>query len=172
MLKLGDKKQNGFALVEMLIYIIIFVLIALSIVSSLTYITKSYRQLKNERDILISAQTVLNEITLDVRQAKNIDSTNSLFNSATGRLTLLGKRTDNTDLKYEFYLTNGQIHLKENDVERGALTSDQVTVSEFYVYRLVNSITEGITVRLKLEAENEVSRVKTFSATSILRNVF
>lgn len=167
-----QKTPRGFALIEMLIYIIIFVLIALAIVNSLTYITKTYQTLKGERDLLLSAQTILNEITLEVRQAKSIDPANSLFSQPTSRLTVLGKDANNVDTKYEFYLSDGQIKLKENNVEKGSLTSDKVTVTEFTVYHLDNAISEGVTLNLILQAKNNPTRVRTFGATAMLRNVF
>ena len=162
--------HNGFSLIELVIYISIFVLI-LSIVISFTVVfLRSYGNVEISNTINNSAIVSLERMVREIRFAENINTTLSILNSPQGRLVLNTNDDIGQPLVLDFYLNNGVLELRKDGVYFGALTNKDVFV-ERLLFRLSNN---GVSDIVKIEMDikstlGSLSKIETFLASALVR---
>ena len=166
---ISHTKQQGFSLLEMLIYIAILVLLLAIIMNIIVSVSNSMRIIKSLRNNEDSAVLSLERVGREVRQANSID-VSSVFGSHPGRLVLVGTDADDAPRKVEFYLSGGRVFLKENDVDTGALTQTGSKVSSLIFYHFVGVNSEGVRTEMTVESGTSTHyRSEKFYSTTILR---
>lgn len=136
---------KGFSIVEVLVYLAIFMVVSTTSVTFLLSLNKFIDQYRIETMLYRSSTSVMEQILLTIRQADSVDLSNTVLDTpAAGQLTLVNK--DNTT---EIKLSGGALNLTINGVEYGDLTGDPVMVDGFTIYDY--PVTAGEMVRVKLE---------------------
>lgn len=162
-------KQKGFSLLEMLFYIVILGLLLAIIMNIIVSVTRSERVIKSLRNIEDSAALSLERIGREVRQADSIDAS-SVFESHPGRLVLIGTDSEGSPRKVEFYLLNGRVLMKENDVDTGALTQTGSNVSNLVFYHFIGANSEGVRTKMTIDSGTSTHyRSEKFYSTAVLR---
>jgi Tfp pilus assembly protein PilW len=157
------KFTNGFTLIEMLVYLAIFIVLVMAITSSLVYLSKSYQELAQRKNLTNSAVSALNRISFETRQAFSINLSSTTPNS----LYLNSKNTNGSDTSYYFYLDNSFVlKLEKGGEDQGALTLPGVVVNSFEVYRPVGTSTNAVTVRMSLTSGTKSGD---FGTTAVIR---
>ena len=135
--------------------------------------TRSFAEFRITRDINNSAVTVVERFVRDIREAYNVDFVESDLNSHPGRLTL--KITDDlgADTTVEFYVDSGRIRVKEDGVDIGYLSSQNVTIDLLVFDFVSNPNTSAVTARLQISSSRgDLEKQKTFYSTTILRGSY
>lgn len=162
----APNSKKGFSMIETVIYIAIFGMVLIFIVSSIIYVGKAYSVLKAERTLASSASAALDRVTRETRDADLIDLGGSTFGTSPGALTL---QPDST----YFFVEGGVLKVQEGASVPGALTSAEVQVSELIFERIVTAQSEGLRISLELEMPVEgVMRSKRFYSTAVLRGSY
>ncbi len=105
MQRITVKKQKGFMLVEMIVYMTIMVVIMLAIVNVIILIAESNKYSSIETNIKNSAISGMEEMTREIRNAVSIDDVQSDFDSTTdGILFLNTLDQDGNNKTIKFYL--------------------------------------------------------------------
>ena len=167
------KRNKGFTLIEMIVYVVILGIIAVLAVNSTLEMTKAYVNLRVSRDMNTSATAVLERMTREIRGAYDIDLTQSTLGANPGRLTLNTKDTVGADTTVEFYIENGLIKVKEGGVAKGALMTSSTQASSFIVRSLSNDNSKAIKIDLTVTAaRGDVSKIRNFYNTIVLRGSY
>jgi type II secretory pathway pseudopilin PulG len=164
-----QKKYNqGFSLIEVLVYLAVTVLISLAGV--LTYISLDDVLVRNatERAVNHSAQVALERIGREIKSAISVNAAMSTFNTSPGALTLVyGATTTN------FAVVGDALVLTVNGVEIGPLTSDSVIVEDFTLNRYVGTTTELIRASLTISGNSKAaSTTRTYYTSAVLRGSY
>ena len=167
------KRNTGFTLIEMIVYVVILGIIAVLAVNSAFEMTKAYVNLRVSRDMNASATAVLERITREIRGAYDIDAAQSTFGANPGRLMLNTKDALGADTTVEFYIENGLIKVKEGGVAKGALMTSSTQASSFIVRSLSNANSKAIKIDLTVAAtRGNVSKTRNFYNTIVLRGSY
>ncbi len=160
--------SRGFTLVETLVYMAVFVLVAIALVMTFLSFDTVFLRNKLERVVANEAQTSLEYIAQAIRQADSVNTGLSTFDTASGVLALEGGATST-----RIYTSGGLLMLDVEGVTVGPLTSDAVTVEGITFNHQVGTLTDLIRVTLTISADNKAaSTTKTFYTSGVLRGSY
>jgi type II secretory pathway pseudopilin PulG len=162
--------HKGFSLVEMLVYIGILVFMLVIILQVVLSVGSSDKIIVSLRNIETSASLALERVSREARTADTIVVASSVFGSHPGRLVLNSVNASGTSRTVEFYLSNGQLILRENGIDSGALTAGDAYVTNLVFKRFASSTVEGVSTELNITSGTSTSfRSETFYTSTLLR---
>lgn len=138
--------QAGFTMVEMLVYLAIFLVTATASVTFMFSLDNFIDQYRLETMLYRSGTSIMEHVQLAIRQADQVDTFNTVEdNPSAGKLTVANVSTTTS-----FTLNGGALEMSINGTEYGDLTSNDVTVDSFTVYHYPQAVGEFVRVRLHL----------------------
>jgi len=143
--------KSGYTLVEILVYIAVFVMISFVVVSLITSVLETNRQATLLNSLTHEAVSSLETITRTIRGADSVDVANSVFSSANGILQLLTISQDLSPKTVKFYLGSGVVKTDENGTYFGPLSSNSATVTAL-IFNLATS-TKNNLVKIELDLQ-------------------
>jgi Tfp pilus assembly protein PilW len=162
------KRQHGFSLVEMLVYVAVVVFVAGALISTFLSLNTVLLRNRTERELAESARASLERIERDIRNADSINTALSTLGSNPGVLVLTGTGTTT-----KFYVSSSTLMLNVNGVDLGPLTSDAVTVRSIVFNRYVGTTTDLVRVTLTLSAVSKAaSTTRTFYTSAVVRGTY
>jgi len=165
------KKSNyskGYSIIELLVYIALFVLISLVVVKSLIYMMKTYSDARSFRTVQQNGELVMERLTREIRQANTVSVAGSAFGSSPGTLSLSGKDNSNAPYTAVASLVNGVAQLTINGVS-SSLSSDEVSISNLTFWNITTATSNAIKLQLTLTTTNAPVVTKSFYTTVVLR---
>ena len=169
------KTTKGFSLVEILVYISIFAIVSVVVINSYIIVFGSFSQVKTNHDLVSSANSSLERISREIRQAKTVDILNSTLGATPGVLQLNSTDSIGATRIVKFYVSNGQLNLSQGSSEplvlTGNLLGPDISVTNLIFRRI---LTSGTKEAIKIEMTLQDNRSKTlknekFYDTIILR---
>ena len=159
MKKKNLKSDKGFTLVEMLVYLAIFLLVSTTSVTLLFSLNDLVDQYRLEAALYRSGSNVMEQILLSIRQADQVDALNTIEDSPTnGKLSV-----QNTSTTTEFTFSGGALNLEINGTDYGNMVNDVVGVDDFTVYQYDLTHGEFVRVRLSMTATTSASTTKSIT---------
>lgn len=163
---LRNKRQNGFSLIEMLVYTAILAFVIIFVFFSVTFIGRSYKILKSERAFTVSATSAMDRIVREVRKAGLLDDSASTYGVNPGEFVLQPGNI-------RFFVENGVLKIQEGAGAPGALTFPDVSVIDFTVRKITTPHSEALKVEMGLRSVvGETEREKRFFDTAVLRGSY
>lgn len=155
--------QSGYSLVELLVYIGLFVLISMVLVQSLISVVRTYAQAARYRALQTSGELTMERIVREVRSANTL--------TASGCATTLGSLTivDNSGETTIVTVSDGRMQLSANGGAPEALSSSEVVVEEFIVCPITTPVGMGVKSTLTLTTTGNNPVRATFSSTIGIR---
>lgn len=133
------RKQSGFTLIEMIIYVAFFALLSVLAVQGTLMVMKAFYTLRLNQSVNESATVALERMSREIRNAYDVDTTQSTLDANPGRLTLKTKDAAGVNTTVEFYMDGAnQLNLKVGGVDNGPLVTKTVTLTNL-VFRLVTT---------------------------------
>ena len=161
-----QNKNRGFSLIESLIYIAILAIMTTLIVNMLIVTVRSYNNLKISRNINNSMIMSLERITRSIKSADNVLVLESTFDTHPGVLTLQAGATTT-----EFYLSGGTLRVKENTIDTGSLTQQNLSVDSLVFTLFDNGTSKGVRINMTVSIiYKDTVRTKDFYSFAVLRN--
>jgi hypothetical protein len=165
--------KKGSSVVEAVIYIFIFSLLSLAVVNALQSVTRSYRLIQASFALESVGHTALERIARDARDSTSIDTAVSTFGTSPGNLVLNGTDSSGNDQTIEFYVLNGAIRVKENNVDIGPLTSSKATVTSLIFTSIITGNSQAVRIEVTAESgQGETYKSRTFRTTAVLRGSY
>lgn len=163
-------KKKGYSLVEIIVYLAIFTTMSVVVINSFITILNSFKETRTNRDLLESGSTVMERISREIRQAKNIDVTNSTLSSSPGVLQLNSTDSVGTAQVIKFSITSGALNIYKDGTLTGNLLGQNITVTSLIFRRIVTTNGEAVKIEMTLQDNNSKS-LKTINLynTIILR---
>jgi Tfp pilus assembly protein PilV len=126
-------RNAGFSLIEVLVYLAVTVIVTSAFVTA--YLTLDTTILRNttERDMAHAASVALERMVRDIRDASSIDSATSTLLTSPGILQVTSSGTTT-----RFYMANGRVYVRVNNVELGPLTSDSCAILRSVIIQIHN----------------------------------
>ncbi len=160
--------HRGYTLIETLVYIGVFVLVAMALVVTFLSFDTVFLRNNTERIVINEAQTSLEYIAQAIRQADSVNTGLSTFDNPSGVLVLNEGATST-----RIYMSGGAVMLEVEGTSVGPLTSDAVTVDAITFNHYVGTITDLVRVSLTLSAQNKAaSTTRTFYTSGVLRGSY
>lgn len=166
-----QKKQSGFTLVEMIIYVAFFTLLSTLAISATIIVMKSFYALRLTQSANESATVALERMSREIRNAYDFDVAQSTFGVSPGRLTLKTKDVNGNNTTMEFYMSAGnQLGLKEGGVDAGPLVTKTVTLSNLVFRSIVGTNSKAIKIEATMhDSRSEAGAAVKFYDTIVLR---
>lgn len=155
------RNKSGFTLVEVLIYIFIFILVSGATLGLLFSMNELFVQYKLKQDLISSGTTAMERILLEIREADTITLAGSTLASSTAGIVTLENNSDTIKIQ-----KNGtQLEIYKNDVFDGLLNKSTVGVTGVTFYHYKKDGVDLVRVKLDLQA-NGGNQVEVWSVTS------
>lgn len=164
--------QKGFTLIETIIYIALFVLISLALTSITISVDRLYANIQSTIEVESSALVSLDRMSRDIRNGVSIVAS-STFGVSPGRLVLSSKDRLGTVRTVEYYVLDGMLRVKENDIDVGQLTSSSTPVSNLVFIQITTPHSTGVKIDMSLQAfKNGATSTEQFWGTYVLRGSY
>lgn len=167
------KKDKGFSLIEMLVYVGILALILVLLVNALLLVGSVRGRLGASRELNRSAVTALERMTRDIQSATSTNDAQSSFGSHPGQLTVEGFDSAGTPTAITFALNGTTLEVSEGGSVVGDLTGDDTEVTSLIFRKITTVISTAVRIEMTLQAGTGASQqTETFYATAILRGSY
>ena len=141
--------SGGYSLIETVVYVALFVLLAAVLVGTLYGMDSAYRQIRANDDLLDSAELSMGRMMLEIRSATGIDTGASTFGTSPGVLTLNSLDASGAPKTVKFDLSSGALEVLDSTVGTPAdLTGGQVEVTSL-VFRDIATTATSSAVRVE-----------------------
>lgn len=162
--------KKGFSLVELIIYIALLATFSVAMVNTLLILTKSWTTVKISKNIAISATSALERVSREVRNAYNINTSQSTFGGTSGELTLNTQDLSGVDSSVNFSLDSGVLKVQRDSGTADNLTLASTPVTALSFYRIVSGESEAVRIQLTLQMTYRgQTSTQTFYTTTSLR---
>ncbi len=128
-------------------------------------LSKTYRELRQMKNIQMSALSVMDQLTRNIKNADSIDGGGTAYGTANGSLLLRSVDSSSVTHTTKFYLSGGKVMVDKEGVLFGPLTDSRVTVSSL-LFRQINT---GNSLGVKIEM---TIAGKKFYNTALLRESY
>lgn len=147
--------NNGFTLIELVIYVGLFAAAAVIIVGIFLAAFRAFLVIRGEQAAMNNASLALRAVMLEARHADPVYTPTSAFGVSDGRLSFRSTRLVPADHEFSYvdiYLDNGVLYLRRDDGSPEiAITSADVAISEFLIERFTEGDAEGLRVTITAE---------------------
>ncbi|MCC2630346.1 MAG: hypothetical protein K0S38_155 [Candidatus Paceibacter sp.] len=163
------RHNQGFSLIEMLIYIAVLTIISLAVTSTVLSFTTSYRTLGVMRIVERSATDAMERMTREIRGATNVDTNNSTFGSNPGVLSLVTTE-DAVSTTTRFYVSSNTLKVDVNGIDIGPLTTNNVVVTNLVFTLATTTYTTAVKIDMTLQGTNGTAvKTESYHSTVILK---
>ena len=153
------KKNKGFSIMEIIIYFTLLSVISILVINNIISLFKNYNIAKSNQEIEYNAINIIDKITRDVRDARNVNISDSSFSVADGSVSLNIASSTNeiSSTTVKFYLNNNKLKYMKDGVDVGNISTNSVNVSNFKIFYINSSSTEAIKLELTLDTTPRLS---------------
>ncbi len=163
--------KHGFSLVEMLFYIALFSISLIAVMQTLSVMVLSYGAFRASQHIQQDAAFSMERLIREIRDARSIADSESVFLQSPGRLFLNSTTVSGAVRSVEVYLEDGRLSLREDGAITGFLTSDTTTISNLVFRKITTPRSLGVKIEMRIEAGSGASgRSEDFYSTAVLRD--
>lgn len=174
-IKVQEKVQKGFTLVELLVYVGLFAVLLVGLVNSMLILTDAYRTVSTARKMESSAITLMDRIMREAKRSTGVSA--GAFEVPNGSVTLQTGSTTNPSLT--FYLQNGRVYITD-DNDSSPLTDSDVVVesmifSRYPVYNIqyaTSSVLLKVDFTINSGSTTPFFTTRSFYGSAILRGSY
>ncbi len=161
-------KTKGFTLVESLIYVFLASLLLVVLFTLLLNFMRVFITFRAERMVTHSATVAIDRLFKEIRQADEIDASNSIFATNPGYLALDQNQLNPTS----FYLTDGVLMMQDNSGSEVSLTDQAVTATNLIFHQINTTRSQAVRFELTLRDNQSSPRYYNFYGTAVLRGSY
>ncbi|MEK7585745.1 MAG: hypothetical protein AAB477_00725 [Patescibacteria group bacterium] len=170
---MNKKYKSGYSIAEIIVYLAVFTLLSITVINSFIVVLGSYNNTRTNRDLLESGSAVIERVSREIRQAKNIDVVNSTLASSPGVLQLNSTTSGGTAMVIKFSVTSGALNLYQDGTLIGNLLGQNVSATALIFRRIVTTNGEAVKIELTLQdTRSKTSLSANFYDTIILRGAY
>ncbi|OHA81860.1 MAG: hypothetical protein A2675_01790 [Candidatus Yonathbacteria bacterium RIFCSPHIGHO2_01_FULL_51_10] len=165
--------RRGFSLIEMVVYIALLAILTVLAVNMTLSMTRAFADLRVSRDLNSSATALFERITRDIRGAYDVDAAGSVLGTNPGELLLNTKDAGGTNMTVEYFVSSGAVHIKENGLDLGPITSASTQTGSFVVREIIGANSKAVKVEVTLSAtRGDITKQRNFYTTVVLRGTY
>ena len=168
-----SRQERAFSLVEIVVYIALFSILSVVVTRALISSAQTFNRLRIARDVNDSAINVMERLTREIRNAKSVDLSSSNFISSPSNVVLNTTDAAGAPMTVEFFVATSSIHVRENGVDKGPLTSGKTSVDTFRLYLINNTNSSAIKIELFLFGRRgPIEKQEVYYDTVVLRDAY
>ncbi len=160
--RLNQRMNNGYTLIEAIIYLFILVMIITVVISLLISMMSSQERIRTVRDLNRSGVVAMERITRELREATVIIS------SGENSINFSVRNDDGELISKQFFVSEDNLWLVTAEETR-ALLADNIKPSSLNFYNQSNNEVILVGVHLGLEHKSDSERQEFFQASVTLR---
>ena len=149
-----NKTQQGFTLIETLVYVALLGIVSIFITDSLIKIVSTYQRVRAEREVASNARLLLETVVKNISTAQEIYAPTSRFNNNSGQLSLitpLDPTSQHTLAYIDFWNDAGQLLMRREGTAVAVLSSATANVTQFRVERIFQGLgREAVNISLSV----------------------
>ena len=143
-------RNFGFTLVEILVYMAIFILVSTSAIGLLFSLDDLFTQYKLKQALLESGTNIMERLLIEVRESDSVSLADSVLTSSDGTLTL-----DKATETIKFIKNGNNLELNRDGVFEGNLNSSNIEILGATFYQYEQNGVELVRVKLDLRSTIE-----------------
>ncbi|OGD69650.1 hypothetical protein A3I18_01770 [Candidatus Campbellbacteria bacterium RIFCSPLOWO2_02_FULL_35_11] len=143
------KRNSGFSMIEVLIYISVLVLVMFIVVNSILMMLSSYTAIKVSQKVNETASGILERISLETKRSNGLALSGNVLNNDAGSINLNVVKDDGSIIEKKFWLDGTDLKMQEFGGEVFVLNIPGVEVERFFV----NYVSAGSVNLIKIEME-------------------
>lgn len=161
--------KKGFSILEILIYLSLFTIISIVVINSFIIVMSTFARIRINHDLLNSGSNVMDRITYEIHQAKNID----IINSSSEVLVLNNLDSLGNITIVKFIKEGESLNLYRNDVLVGNLLNQNISLNLLSFDNIITTNSEGVKIKIVLAySSKNIDKVESFYNTVILRGAY
>lgn len=149
-----SKKQQGFTLIETLVYVALLGVVSIFITDSLIKIASTYQRARAEREVASNARLLLETVVKNISTAQEIYAPTSRFNNDSGQLSLMSPISPTSEHSFsyiDFWNDAGRLLMRREGFAPATLSSATVNVTQFRVERIFQGLgREAVNISLSV----------------------
>lgn len=145
-----DTKIKGYSIVEIMVYIAIFAFLSMVVINSFINVMSAFNNTRTYRDLSESGSIVMERISREIRQAKTINITNSVFNSTNGVLELNSTSSAGTSKVIKFMISGNALNIYQDGTLVGNLLKQNISPSSLLFRRITNTNSDAVKIEMTL----------------------
>jgi len=163
---LRNQSQQGYAILELLFYIVLFSILSLLVINAIITMTRSFREIAIQAE-LARGGLMVERISREIREAYSINSIGA------NNLKLNTKDDAGANKTVEFLLVDSNIELLENDVLTGNLNTPNIIVTGLSFTQITTAQGKAVKMSFTVQSKNDVAnRSVDFYNTIVLRGSY
>lgn len=164
------KKQSGFSLIEIMIYVLLFSILAGVVINSFVSTIGSFSNTKTNRDLQEGGNTAMERISREIRQANSVTVANSNLGTSPGTLELATTDSSGANATVKFVFENNGIFMYKNGTLAANLLGQNVIPTNLIFRRIVTTNGTAVKVEMTLQDNRgKAHKTANFYDTIILR---
>jgi len=170
MKKENKNKFKGFSIIEIIIYLAIFTTLSVLVINSFITILSSFNTTNVNRKLLESGSFIMERMSREIRQAKNIDIASSTLGVSPGVLQLNSTNSAGAVMVIKFVILNQIFNLYKDGSLVGNLTDNDVRITNLIFKRIITTESEAVKIEMTIEYSNgQITKSEKFYNTIVLR---
>lgn len=162
------RRQDGFSIVEIVIYLAIFTMVSVLVINSFVTVMSSFSTTRTNRDLLESGITSMERMSREIRQATNVDLAAS--NLSGGILQLNSKDQLGNSIVIKFNKEASLLNLYQDGILSGNLLRQNVSLDSLIFRRISTAESEAIKIEMTIQdTRSKENKTVNFYDTIILR---
>lgn len=162
MIKISQQK-SGYAILELLFYIIFFSILSLVVINAMVTMTRSFRETAIQAE-LVQSGVIMERISREIRASYDISSISA------SDLNLNTKDDAGANKTVEFLLSGSNIQFLENSVLTGNLNTPNIVVTGLTFTQVTTVKGKAVKILLTVKSNNDkLNRTQDFYDTVVLR---
>ena len=162
----NNRAQNGFTLVELLVYVAVTALISLVLVNVVSVVNKMYARMTISSEVETSAVTILEKLSRDCKGAQGYMS------YSTSSIELVKSIDDSGNFKIvRYFVRDGVMYVDDGSVK--SITTPHVYISKSSFYASSTGKSEFEKINFSIDAFTQgATTTENFSSTCVLRGTY
>ncbi len=172
--KTPGRGEQGFSLIEIVVYVALLGTISVFLSNSLIQIANVYQRMRAEREASSNARTIMDMLARSIAQAKEVYTPTSKFDDDAGQLSLvsaLGTQPGHANAYVDFWPDNGVILTRAEGGTESILSASSVRITRLRFQRIIQVIgRDAVKITLRVDSANaRFPASVTLNATTALR---
>lgn len=160
------KKENGYAILELLFYISFFAVLSLVVISAMVTMTNAFRETTIQAELLQSG-SIMEKMSREIRQASDITSI------AATELELSMTNSGGGNKTVEFLLSGNDIQFWDGGSNVGNLNSSNIVVTALSFTQITTANGKAVKIGLTVRSTHDkLNRTVDFYDTVVLRGSY
>ncbi|MEI6280772.1 MAG: hypothetical protein WCP17_02110 [bacterium] len=161
-----NQTKQGYAVIELIFYIALFVLLSLVVINAMITMAKSFKETTLQAELEQSG-AIMEKMVREIRASYDIGSI------TTNDLVLNTKDNNGVNKTVEFLLSGSDIAFKENNVLTGNLNTPNIVVTAINFTQITTTKGKAVKVFLTVRSSNDaLARTQDFYDTVTLRGSY